>query len=145
MKREGNILIEVMASLFILSLIMLFGINTYIYSNKVLKERKVAEEVDRTIYNLINEVKYNLTMDETKKLLSNKELGFKFDKNISKELLTKKLEDITKGNDIKISLIKEDNYELEMQAVALVESDNFIISKEKNFSKLWWMEYAKEY
>ncbi|MBW6410929.1 hypothetical protein [Clostridium weizhouense] len=145
MKREGNILIEVMASLFILSLIMLFGINTYIYSNKVLKERKLAEEVDRTIYNLINEVKYNSTMDEMKKLLLNKELGFKFNKNISKELLTKKLENLTKGNDIKISLIKENNYELEMQAVVLVESDNFIISKEKNFSKLWWMEYAKEY
>lgn len=143
MKRKGNILIEIMASLFILSLIMLFGINTYIYSNKILKERKVAEEVDRTIYNLMNEVKYNFTMDEIKTLLSNGDIGFKFDKNISKELLTKKLEDLTKGNDIKISLIKENNYELEMQAVALVESDNFIINKEKNFSKLWWMEYAK--
>ncbi|GAA0075941.1 hypothetical protein UT300005_03190 [Clostridium sp. CTA-5] len=143
MKRKGNILIEIMASLFILSLIMLFGINTYIYSNKILKERKVAEEVDRTIYNLMNEVKYNFTMDEIKTLLSNGDIGFKFDKNISKELLTKKLEDLTKGNDIKISLIKENDYELEMQAVTIVESDNFIISKEKNFSKLWWMEYAK--
>ena len=60
MKKQGSILIEVMASVMILALATTFIVSTSIQNVDILKERILLEEVNRAIYNLTNEFKYNM-------------------------------------------------------------------------------------
>jgi len=60
MKKQGSILIEVMASVMILTLVTTFIVSTSIQNGDILKKRILLEEVNRAIYNLTNEFKYNM-------------------------------------------------------------------------------------
>ncbi|SFC96395.1 hypothetical protein [Clostridium uliginosum] len=140
MKKKGSILIEVIASLAMLSLIVTFAVSTHIHNNNVLKERQLSEEVDRAVYNLMNEIKYNFSIDEVKELLRYKEIGLKFDHDFSKQFLYKHVNDFIKGDDIKISLVEEKNSEIIILINTFIKKENYEVNIDKTFSKCWWME-----
>ncbi|AIY79543.1 hypothetical protein FDC58_05140 [Clostridium botulinum] len=142
MKSKGSILIEAIAALFMLSLIVMFSISTYIHNNRILKERILREDLNRGIYNITNELKYNTKMNELKDILNKEPLKLSFDENFFEELTSKEVLDLTEGKDIKISKIKEDDYKLEILITAFVNKDDIQVEIEESFIKMWWMEYV---
>ncbi|HBJ1650284.1 hypothetical protein JW813_11670 [Clostridium botulinum] len=142
MKSKGSILIEGIAALFILSLMMMFSMNVYIHNNRVLKERILRENLNRAIYNITNELKYNTKMNELKDRLNEDSLKLSFNEEFFSELISKEILDLTQGDDIKISKIKEDEYKLEILITGFVNKDNIKVDIEESFIKMWWMEYV---
>ncbi|NFG26098.1 hypothetical protein FC777_02965 [Clostridium botulinum] len=142
MKSKGSILIEGIAALFILSLMMMFSMNVYIHNNRILKERILRENLNRAIYNITNELKYNTKMNELKDRLNEDSLKLSFNEEFFSELISKEILDLTQGDDIKISKIKEDEYKLEILITGFVNKDNIKVDIEESFIKMWWMEYV---
>ncbi|WP_315080422.1 hypothetical protein [uncultured Clostridium sp.] len=142
MKSKGSILIEAIAALFMLSLIIMFSTSTYIHNNRILKERILREDLNRGIYNITNELKYNTKMNELKEILNKEPLKLSFDEDFFEELISKEILDLTEGNDIKISKIKEDDYKLEILITGFVNKDDIQVNIEESFIKMWWMEYV---
>ena len=94
MKKQGSILIEVVASIMILTLTSTFIVSTVIQNTKVLEERILLEEVNRTVCNLTNEFKYNMSKEEIEELLIDKKIGFKYDSDFSNRLVKMNIEDL---------------------------------------------------
>jgi len=140
MKKQGSILIEVMASVMILALATTFIVSTSIQNVDILKERILLEEVNRAIYNLTNEFKYNMPKEEIEELLSNEKVGFKYDRDFSKKLLNTEIKDLKQGEDIEISKIGEDSVGLKLKIKANVIIEKNMVSVETEFTKSWWMD-----
>jgi len=140
MKKQGSILIEVMASVMILTLVTTFIVSTSIQNGDILKKRILLEEVNRAIYNLTNEFKYNMPKEEIEELLSNEKVGFKYDRDFSKKLLNTEIKDLKQGEDIEISKIGEDSVGLKLKIKANVIIEKNMVSVETEFTKSWWMD-----
>lgn len=140
MKKQGSILIEVMASVMILALSTTFIVSTSIQNIDILKERILLEEVNRAIYNLTNELKYNMPKEEIEELLGNEKLRFKYDRDFSKKLLNTDIKDLRKGEDIEISKIGENSIGLKLKIKANIIIEKNMVSVETEFTKSWWMD-----
>lgn len=140
MKKQGSILIEVAASIMILTLTTTFIVSTSIQNMDILKERILLEEVNRDVSNLINEFKYNLTKEEVEELLSDEKIGFKYNEDFSKELLNSTVKDLERGEDIEITKIYEDELGLKLNIKANIKKEKSEVTIEKEFIKSWWMD-----
>ncbi|OOM81008.1 hypothetical protein CLPUN_11680 [Clostridium puniceum] len=140
MKKQGSILIEVAASIMILTLTTTFIISTGIQNIYILKERILLEEVNRDVSNLINEFKYNLTKEEIEELLSDEKIGFKYNEDFSRELLNSSVKELEKGEDIEITKIEEDNLGLKLKIQTNIKNEKNEVTIEKEFTKSWWMD-----
>jgi len=139
MKKRGSILIEVAASIMILTLTTTFIVSTSIQNMDVLKERILLEEVNRDVSNLINEFKYNLTKEEIEELLSDEKIGFKYNEDFSKELLNSNINELERGEDIEITKIYEDDLGLKFNIKTNIKKEKSEVTIEKEFTKSWWM------
>jgi len=140
MKKQGSILIEVVASIMILTLTTTFIISASIQNGYVLKERVLQEEVNRAVCNLANEFKYNVSRDEIEELLSDEKIEFKYDEDFSKRLLNNDIKDLQRGTDIEVSKIGEDGIGLKLKIQASIKMEKNEVSIEKEFTKSWWMD-----
>jgi hypothetical protein len=140
MKKQGSILIEVIASVMILTLTTTFIISASIQNADVLKERILLEEVNRAVCNLTNEFKYNISTKEIEELLSNEKIGFKYDRDFSEKLLNKDIKELEKGKDIEISKIGEDSVGLKLKIQASIKIEKNEVNVENEFTKSWWMD-----
>lgn len=140
MKKEGSILIEVMAGIAILTLSTIFIINATIENFNIIKKRILAEEVNRAVYNLMNEIKYNISKEHLKEMLDDGEFGLEYNKDLSKNLISKEIYELNNGNEIKIIMLKEDDIGLKLKIEANVEREENEINIEKEFNKSWWMD-----
>jgi len=139
MRKQGSILIEILASAMILTLTATFIISTSIENTDILKERILQEEIDRTISNLENELKYNTSKEVINEMLENK-MGFKYHGDFSRELTDKSLDELEDGEDIKLNKISEDDIGLNLEIVANIKIGKNEINVEKKFTKSWWMD-----
>jgi len=140
MKKQGSILIEVIASVMILTLTTTFIISASIQNADVLKERILIEEVNRAVCNLTNEFKYNISTKEIEELLSNEKIGFKYDRDFSEKLLNKDIKELEEGKDIEISKIGEDSVGLKLKIQASIKIEKNEVNVENEFTKSWWMD-----
>lgn len=140
MKKQGSILIEVAASIMILTLSTTFIVSTSIQNMDVLKERILLEEVNRDVSNIINEFKYNLTKEEIEELLSNEKIGFKYNEDFSKELLNSTVNELERGEDIEIIKIYEDDLGLKFNIKTNIKKEKSEVTIEKEFTKSWWID-----
>ena len=140
MKKQGSILIEVIASVMILTLTTTFIISASIQNADVLKERILLEEVNRAVCNLTNEFKYNISTKEIEELLSNEKIGFKYDRDFSEKLLNKDIKELEKGKDIEVSKIGEDSVGLKLKIQANIKIEKNEVNVENEFTKSWWMD-----
>lgn len=141
MKKEGSILLEVMASICIITIIISVGVRTYITSITNLRQRMLEEEINMCIYNLSNEIKFNLSYEDVKKLLDNKnEIGFKYDENFSKRLTEYEIVDLERGSDIKVIMKNCSDEKSEFLIDVCIIEENNRIEKKHEFSKSWWMD-----
>ena len=140
MKKQGSILIEVIAAVMILTLTTTFIISTSIQNLDILKERILLEEVNRSVYNLTNEFKYNISKEEIEELLKDDKIGFKYDSNFSKRLFDENVKKLERGNDIEVSKIGVNNVGLKIKIKANIKIEKSEVSVENEFTKSWWMD-----
>lgn len=140
MKKQGSILIEVIASIMILTLTTTFIISASIQNADVLKERILLEEVNRAVYNLTNEFKYNMSKEEIEELLIDEKVGFEYDRNFSKTLLNTNIKELKQGEDIEVSKIGEDSVGLKLKIQANIKIEKNEVNVENEFTKSWWMD-----
>ena len=142
MKKNGSILIEVVAASAILLMTTTFVVSTCIQSKKILKERRLNEEVTRTVCNLINEFKYNVSKDDIEQMLtdSNNEICIKYSKGLSNILIDKDIKNLERGDGISIRKVDEDEMGLKLCIVARVRDGENEVNIEKEFTKSWWMD-----
>jgi len=140
MKKQGTILIEVVASIMILTLTTTFIISASIQNTDVLKERILLEEVNRDLYNLTNEFKYNMSKEEIEELLSHEKIGFKYDSDFSKRLLDTNITELERGGDIEVIKLGEDSIGLKLKIQANIKIEKSEVNIENEFTKSWWMD-----
>lgn len=141
MKKEGSILIEVIAAICIITITITVGINSYVISCNDLKKRMLEEEIDMCIYNLSNEIKFNLSCKDIEKLLDNKnEISFKYDENFSRKLTECQINDLKKGEDIKLIMKNDSSNKKEFEIEACITNGKNRIERSYEFSKSWWMD-----
>lgn len=140
MKKQGSILIEVAASIVILTIATTFIVSASIKNMQVLKERILLEEVNRDVCNLINEFKYNLTKEEIKEMLSDGKIGFKYSEDFSKKLLSMSAKELENGNEIEITKIGEDDIGIRFKVQTNIKNEKNEAIIEQEFTKSWWMD-----
>lgn len=142
MKKQGSILIEVIAAIMIFMMTITFIVNTAVQSKNMLKKRILQEEVSRTLCNLMNEFKYNITKEEIEKMLSeeNNLIGFRYSTDLSEQLVNTDIKELAHGNDIEVSKLAESNMGLRLKIVAKIYSNKNEVIVEKEFTKSWWMD-----
>ena len=140
MKKPGSILIEVIASLMILSLTTTFIISASIQNSDTLRERILLEEANRNVSNLMKEFKYNMSREEIEALIDNGEIGFNYESKKKKKLIDTNVEDLEKGNDIEVSKIEESDLGLKLKIHTNIKIENNEMNLDKEFIKSWWMD-----
>jgi len=140
MKKQGSILIEVIASVMILTLATTFIISASIQNSDILKQRILLEEVNRAVYNLTNELKYNISKEEIEELLKDDKIGFKYDSDFSKRLFDEDVKKLERGNDIEVIKIGADNVGLKIKIQANIKIEKSEANVENEFTKSWWMD-----
>ncbi len=140
MKKQGSILIEVVASIMILTLTTTFIVTTYIQGFNVLKNRILHEEVERTVCNLMKELKYNTSKETVETMLSIGTIGFKYYSDFSKKLINLPINELEQGTDIEIRKVDEDGRGLRLKITANIQSAGNNVLVEKEFTKSWWMD-----
>lgn len=142
MKKQGSILVEVVASSMILAITTTFIVSASIQNANKLKERVLNEEVSRNISNLINEFKYNISTEEIEQMLSDGDdkIGLKYDKDLSKKLVTTNVKNLEHGEDIEVTKVNTSNMGVKLKIIAKVNDDRNQVSLEKEFTKSWWMD-----
>lgn len=140
MKKKGNILLETIVAVNII--LAVFLIVTSLIDNNIesfFKRRKI-EEANRIIYCVMQEVKYNLTLEELLNLTKEKELKLKLYDNFLIDISNTNLELMPKGNEIVIKAVNTDDpdkIEIELKVDLLSENETLY----KNFNKYKWMDY----
>lgn len=140
MKKKGNILLETIVAVNII--LGVFLIVTSLIDNNIesfFKRRKI-EEANRIIYCVMQEVKYNLTLEELLNLTKEKELKLKLYDNFLIDISNTNLELMPKGNEIVIKAVNTDDpdkIEIELKVDLLSENETLY----KNFNKYKWMDY----
>ena len=140
MKKKGNILLETIVAVNII--LAVFLIVTSLIDNNIesfFKRRKI-EEANRIIYCVMQEVKYNLTLEELLNLTKEKELKLKLYDNFLIDISNTNLELMPKGDEIVIKSVNTDDpdkIEIELKVDLLSENETLY----KNFNKYKWMDY----
>lgn len=140
-RRRGNTLIETIIAVNII-LMMFLIVTMLIASNRANYYKRVKiEEGSRIVYCIMQEIKYNISIDE---IMGEKEVEYislKYDEEFLKILTIKSLMSMDLGNDICISINKKSDEEeaLEVKIEFYLENDIDIL--EKSFIKYKWMDY----
>ena len=140
-KKKGSTLIETIVAVNII-MMMFLVVTMLIASNRAnyYKRRKI-EEASRVVYCIMQEINYNISMNEIIDENEMEYLSLRYDEDILKNLTTKSLTSMDFGSDIFIFINKKsDNEEiLEVKIEFYLEND--IDKLEKSFLKYKWMEY----
>ena len=140
-KKKGSILIELIASIFILSLFSVFVTSTCLKCKKEYVKRIEEEKVNRVVNMIIKEFKYNLTKQECDSLFDkNNEFGMKYEDSLEDELTYKNIVDIESGTNIQIEKERDEKSTTYYKVVVNISEDDFDINKDYEFCKSWWMD-----
>ncbi|ATD55207.1 hypothetical protein [Clostridium chauvoei] len=154
MKKKGSLIIETLMGIMFLTIAGTIMLKSIIGGEMSKEVRKIREELSRVSHSIMNEIKYNYTL-ENLNAVNNIEL--KYYDNFMIDLLTKDLSEMPLGNDIKITKVKTilelDSKDLEfingsekIEALAQYKIDINLnvgdvgINENREFYKSLWME-----
>lgn len=140
-RRRGTTLIETIVAVNII-LMMFLIVTMLIASNRANYYRRVKiEEGSRIVYCIMQEIKYNVSIDEIMGEKEVKNISLKYDEEFLEMLTIKSLMSMDSGNDIFISINKknEEEGDLEVKIEFYLENDIDIL--EKSFIRYKWMDY----
>lgn len=137
-KKSGSTLIEVIISIVIIILIITIGASISVKVNESFRLRLEEEELDRLTYCIMQEIKYNYTMEEVMAKLKDNYLGLKNSVDFLEELEYKALFNFEEGDDINIYLVSEEIYYITVKVtVNKVYNEGLM---ERQFEKYWWTD-----
>lgn len=139
MKKKGSMLIEALSAISIMMISISFVVKSYYENARALKERILMQKVNEIINNIECEFKYNLSKEEIEEILSDDEVGFIYNEEISSELCNSEIKNLSKGNDIVVRKCNEDSIRTNFEIEADITIDNYNLKSRKKFSKSWWM------
>lgn len=149
-KNRGIMIIEVLVALMILIIASMMAMTSTIAVNKSKIKRDMYGELDRISYCIMNEIKYNYSIEDIKKemLINNigvenkNHIGFKYTDDILDKLTTINLFDLENGTDIDVDIINNNEFEeivkMKIQIKVHIGGDEIYV--ERVFNKSWWME-----
>lgn len=137
-KKSGTTLIEVIISIAIITSIITIGASISVKVNESFRLRSEEEELDRLTYCIMQEIKYNYTMEEVTAKLKDNYLGLKNSVDFLEELEYKALFNFEEGDDINIYLVSEEIYYITVKVtVNKVYNEGLM---ERQFEKYWWTD-----
>ena len=140
MKKKGSIFIETIVGVnIILSMFLIVAL--LIGENiKSSFRRKEIEEANRIIYCIMQEVKYNMTIEDILGLTNTSDLGLEIYDDFIVDLSRWDLGAMPKGNEIIIKVIStEDLNKVDIKIELILDTEDK--SLERSFSKYRWMDY----
>ena len=142
-KKKGSTLIETIVAVNII-MMMFLVVTMLIASNRAnyYKRRKI-EEASRVVYCIMQEIKYNMTLEEILHLTNKDDLKLENYDGFLLDLSTLDLGAMPKGDEIIIKTIPtgdEDKIEVEIK-LNLASKDE---SLDRSFIKYKWMDYYEE-
>ena len=140
MKKKGSIFIETIVGVnIILSMFLIVAL--LIGENiKSSFRRKEIEEANRIIYCIMQEVKYNMTIEDILGLTNTSDLGLEIYDDFIFDLSGWDLGAMPKGNEIIIKVIStEDLNKVDIKIELILDTEDK--SLERSFSKYRWMDY----
>ena len=137
-KKYGTSIIEVIMSMAILSILISVSTSLIIKSNKMIHTRKEVVDGERIIYAIMQEIKYNYTMDQLLVLFNNSSKSLSSE-GFLEDIKTKELFDCDSGDNIRIILLEADNDEY-LKFNVLLKNDNNEKISERDFYKYKWMD-----
>ena len=132
-------LIEALSAISIMMISISFVVKSYYENARALKERILMQKVNEIINNIECEFKYNLSKEEIEEILSDDEVGFIYNEEISSELCNSEIKNLSKGNDILVRICNQDSIRTNFEIEAEITIDNYNLKSRKKFSKSWWM------
>lgn len=140
MKKKANILIETIVGINII-LVMFLIVTLLINDNrKSVLKRKEIEEANRVIYCIMQEIKYNMTLEEVLNETNKKEFYLDNYDDFLLDLSSKDLISMRRGNDIFVNSVKTED-EDKLYVEIKVDIDNVGGNLERKFIKYRWMEH----
>lgn len=137
-KKSGTTLIEVIVSIAIIILIITICASISIKTNESFRLRSEEEELSRLTYCIMQEIKYNYTMEEVIEEFKDNYLGLKNNGDFLNELENKSLFSFEEGDDINIYLLNKDDYSMRMKiSISRINRAGLI---EREFEKYWWID-----
>lgn len=143
MRKKGNILVEtivgvniILSMFLIVTLLISENKNTEIY-------RRSIEEGHRVIYCVMEEIKYNITMEEILNVTNTGNITLEYYSGFLKDLCNKSLLNMANGNEIIISTTKTEDVD-KIYISIKVNLDRKGNVLEKTFIKYKWMEYYEK-
>ena len=141
-KRKGSILIEVMASVLMLSFAGIFMASSIFKCFKEYENRVREEKINMVANMLVKEIKFNISSEELEEIFCDgSTMSIKYDDNLCEKMSYTNIMDLESGNDIKIQKMGDDNFRSNYKISICLNDDNFNIEKrEYEFYKSWWMD-----
>lgn len=144
-KKRGSLLIEALVTIMILAVVFNVMILSIAHINKSKIRRDVNEKISRVIYAIMNEIKYNYSLDEMKERLKGDGISFEYSDEFMEQLIDKPLLEMKEGNDITINegILNKDNM-IELVLMVNIDIGDELIKVERKFIKSLWMESINE-
>lgn len=140
-KRNGSILIEVMASILMLSAAGIFILSACLKCHKEYENRVQGDKINAAVNMLIKEIKYNITKAELQEIFGDEdEFAINYYDELSEKISSEDIRNLERGTDIKIEKLYDDNKKIEYKVVVDVEDGDLNIEREYKFYKSWWMD-----
>lgn len=141
-KRRGSILIEVMASILILSFTGVFAVSSVIKCFKEYDKRVREEKLNIAVNMIAKEIKFNISNEELEEIFCDDNyMSIKYEDDLCEKMLCTHIKDLESGNDIKIEKIDETNMRSNYKIFVDLDNENFDFEqREYEFYKSWWMD-----
>ncbi len=137
-KHSGYIMLEVIISIMIILTVVTAAVKAYVSTVKTWRRAFITENVKMAVYNISNEIKYNMTYEELQLLFKGKDkISLEYSININKSIMEKNISDLNKGDDITI-IKQDDKFEKFLIKCSIPYEENKIIF-EYETKKSWWM------
>lgn len=139
-RKKGSTFIETIVGIMIITIIFLVSTMIICENISCSRIRDNIEEGNRIAFCVMQEIKYNITLEEINNRSENGNWGYKRSDNFLEELTNKSLLDLENGDDIIISVFKELDLD-KLDIIVDIYNDNGEIVCKKEFIKYKWMDY----
>lgn len=141
-KRNGSILIEVMASILMLSFAGIFIASSVFKCFREYENRVREEKLNRAVNMLVKEIKFNMSNEELEEIFCDgSDMSIKYEEDLCEKISCTDIRNLESGNDIKIKKTGEDSLRSNYKILIDLNNENFNIEKrEYEFYKSWWMD-----
>ena len=140
MKKAGITIIETMVALMIVTGLIPIATSIAVNGIRSFEIRNNEEEIERVIFCVMEEIKYNYSIDELKNRAINDAIKLEYNDEFLKELVSEDLLDFPKGEDIRILIgdkVSDDSINITIE-VKNFSTDEY---RKRTFIKSKWMEY----